>query len=83
MKPFEAGICIEESLCDKHRLLFNKYPEWTHDVLVITKEAEPQHEILTLEDFKASLIAMKALDESVVLYNSKPIAGSKEDHKHL
>lgn len=40
LKPFESGICIEENLTKKHRLIFNKYPARKHHVLVITKEPE-------------------------------------------
>lgn len=40
LKPFESGICIEENLTQRHRLIFNKFPARKHHVLVITKEPE-------------------------------------------
>ena len=42
LKPFESGICIEETLTTQHRLIFNKFPAYKHHVLVITKEPERQ-----------------------------------------
>lgn len=51
LKPFEAGICIEENLTKKHRLIFNKFPARQHHVLVITKEAESQSDKLNRDDF--------------------------------
>jgi len=51
LKPFEAGICIEENLTKNHRLIFNKFPARQHHVLVITKEAESQSDKLNKGDF--------------------------------
>lgn len=51
LKPFEAGICIEENLTKNHRLIFNKFPVRQHHVLVITKEAESQSDKLNKGDF--------------------------------
>lgn len=83
LKPFEQGICIEESLSAKHRLIFNKYPAFANHVLVISKEPEPQSERLSLEDFKASLLTLKSLNEAFMYYNSGPLAGASQNHKHM
>ena len=83
LKPFEAGICIEENLTERHRLIFNKFPARKNHVLVITKEPERQQGKMTLEDFKAALIALKTLDEAFMYYNSGEVAGASQDHKHM
>ena len=76
LKPFEAGICIEESLTSHHRLIFNKFPVRKHHVLVITKEPEPQASRLNQRDFEAALLAMKSLDEAFLYYNAGEVAGA-------
>ena len=83
LKPFEAGICVEESLTEHHRLIFNKFPARKHHVLVITKEPERQSSKLNTEDFKAALIALKTLDEAFLYYNAGAVAGASQDHKHM
>jgi ATP adenylyltransferase len=82
LEPFEDGICIEDNLSKTHRLIFNKYPSRKHHVLVITKEREQQGDLLNVRDFEASIKAMKALD-GFLFYNSDPVAGASESHKHL
>ena len=52
-------------------------------MLVITKEPEPQSTRLDLADFKAALLCMKGLNESFMFYNSGPIAGASQNHKHM
>lgn len=83
MKPFEAGICIEESLTPHHRLIFNKFPARKHHLLVITKEPERQSSRLNKRDFEAALLALKSLDEAFLYYNAGEIAGASQDHKHM
>ena len=83
MKPFESGICIEENLTSKHRLLFNKFPARNCHVLVITKEPENQGNRLNTTDFMAALVALKTLDEAFMYYNSGPTAGASQNHKHM
>ena len=83
LKPFEAGICIEESLTHRHRLIFNKFPVRKHHLLVITKEPERQSSKLNRRDFEAALIAMKTLDEAFLYYNAGEIAGASQEHKHM
>ena len=83
LKPFEAGICIAESLTTRHRLIFNKFPARKHHVLVITKEPEKQQSRLNRADFEAVLLAMKTLDEAFMYYNAGEIAGASQEHKHM
>ena len=74
-EPFEPGICIEDTLTKSHRLIFNKYPVQDLHILVTTREKEKQSEPLTIKDFEAILIAMKALN-GIALFNSGPVAGA-------
>jgi len=84
LEPFEDGICVCDNLTKTHRLLFNKYPCREHHVLVVTKHREQQGELLNFEDFKASLIVLRAFQSNaVVFYNSSPTAGASQSHKHL
>ena len=83
LKPFEVGICIEENLTKNHRLIFNKYPARQNHVLVITKEAESQSEKLNKDDFQAALLTMKVLEDAFMYFNSGPIAGASQNHKHM
>ena len=76
LKPFEAGICIEENLTSKHRLIFNKFPARKNHILVITKEPERQSMRLKTDDFRAALIALKTLDEAFMYYNAGEVAGA-------
>jgi ATP adenylyltransferase/5',5'''-P-1,P-4-tetraphosphate phosphorylase II len=57
LKPFEDGICIEEDLTLKHRLLFSKFPDGKKHLLIATKEPEKQSDMLNVRDFEAILIA--------------------------
>ena len=83
LKPFEAGICIEESLTEKHRLIFNKFPARQNHVLVITKEPDSQQDKLTKNDFKAALLTLKVLDEAFMFFNCGALAGASQSHKHM
>ena len=50
---------------------------------MITKEPEKQSSKLNTSDFKASLLALKSLDEAFLYYNAGEIAGASQDHKHM
>jgi ATP adenylyltransferase len=81
-EPFEPGICVEDFLTPSHRLIFNKYPVQDCHILVTTREKELQSTPLTFKDFEASLIAMKCI-HGVLFFNSGPISGSSQQHKHV
>jgi ATP adenylyltransferase len=83
MKPFDAGICIEDDLTETHTLIFNKFPIKQNHVLVITKDFCKQEEILNTTDFEATCLAMKSLDESLAYFNSGKKAGASQPHKHI
>ena len=34
-------------------------------------------------DFMAALVALKTLDEAFMYYNSGPVAGASQQHKHM
>ena len=36
LKPFEPGICIDDTLTATHTLLFNKFPVRKNHVLIVT-----------------------------------------------
>jgi ATP adenylyltransferase len=50
---------------------------------VITKEPENQSEKLSRDDFKAALLTLKVLEDAFMYYNSGPIAGASQNHKHM
>ena len=83
LKPFEAGICIEENLTSTHRLIFNKFPACKYHVLVITKEPESLTNKLNRKDFEAALLGLKSLDQAFFYFNSCEVAGASLNHKHM
>ena len=42
LKPFEPGLCVEDSLTPTHSLLFNKYPVRRNHLLIVTNKKVPQ-----------------------------------------
>ena len=82
LEPFEEGVCIDDNLTKTHRLLFNKYFAREYHVLVITKEKEKQGDPLNERDMEASLLVIKALD-GFIFYNSGPVSGASQTHKHI
>jgi ATP adenylyltransferase/5',5'''-P-1,P-4-tetraphosphate phosphorylase II len=51
---------------------------------VITKEPDTQTDKLTIDDFKACLIAMKSVEgDSLFYFNCGKEAGAQENHKHI
>ena len=81
MPPFEPGLFISE-LSDTHNLLFNKFMICKMHTLVTTKEMERQDAPLTLNDFRAMLLAMHS-QEAFVFFNRGFLSGMSILHKHF
>jgi sulfate adenylyltransferase (ADP) / ATP adenylyltransferase len=83
LKPFEPGICVEDSLTSTHSLLLNKYPVRRNHLLIVTNKKESQTNLLNKSDFEAMCITMKTMDEAFAFYNAGEKAGSSVNHKHI
>lgn len=79
--PYEKALFVT-NISATHICLLNKYPVASHHALIVTRAFEPQENQLTLPDFEALSRCMAERD-AVVFYNSGPIAGASQPHKHL
>jgi len=81
LPPFRRGALIDE-ITPTHCLLYNGFSLTRCHCLVTTKRFEDQSTKVSVNDFAATLLAMKAA-KSCAFYNSGPDAGSSQRHKHL
>lgn len=79
--PYEKELFVAD-VSDTHLCLLNKYNVLDHHVLIVTRAFEPQESLLTRADFEA-LWACMAEYHALGFYNSGPIAGASQPHKHL
>lgn len=79
--PHEADLFVAD-LSESHLVVLNKFNVVHHHSLIITRAFESQHSLLTLRDFQAVWTCLAEVD-GLVFYNSGPIAGSSQPHKHL
>ncbi|WP_353674552.1 phosphorylase [Synechocystis sp. LKSZ1] len=79
--PYDPDLYVGD-LSPTHGALLNKYNAVKHHLLMITRAFEAQESPLTLADFAAALLALQAID-GLVFYNSGPLAGASQRHKHL
>ena len=79
--PCDPDLFVAE-ISPTHVALLNKYNVIDHHILVVTRVFEEQRGTLTVADFDA---AARCLDgsECLVFYNSGPIAGASQPHRHL
>ncbi len=81
LPPFEQGICIDDDFTKHHRLLYNKFPARIGHLLITTKEFREQKAPVTQQDFEAMLKVL-SLYKGFVFFNSGPVAGASQKHKH-
>jgi len=81
LPPFEPGIFIT-NLSETHNLLFNKFCVVKNHCLVVTRKFENQTNQLNRSDFAAAFKVMRAL-EGFCFYNSGPLSGASQAHKHF
>lgn len=79
--PYEEDLFVA-NVSDTHLCLLNKYNVIAHHVLIVTRAFEPQESLLTPADFEA-LWSCMAEYNALGFYNSGPIAGASQPHKHL
>lgn len=65
-----------------HLCVLNKNPVLDHHALIVTREFEPQENPLHPRDFAALWRCLLEYD-SLGFYNSGPVAGASQRHKHL
>lgn len=79
--PYDRQLWVTD-LSPSHLVLLNKYNAVDRHILIITREFEEQESLLNPQDFQA---AWQVLGEEagLVFYNSGPLAGASQRHKHL
>ena len=79
--PYDADLWVTD-ISQTHICLLNKFNVIENHILVVTRVFEDQESLLTAEDFEAMWICMAEFD-GLAFYNSGPIAGASQQHKHL
>lgn len=79
--PPEPALFVAD-LSETHRALLNKFNVLDHHLLIVTRRFVPQETELDRTDFQALSLCM-AECESLGFYNSGPVAGASQAHKHL
>jgi len=79
--PCDPDLFVAD-ISDTHLALLNKFNVIDHHLLVVTRRFAPQQALLTVADF-AALLACLAEYPSLGFYNSGPVAGASQPHKHL
>lgn len=79
--PYENELFVAD-ISDTHLCLLNKYNVIDHHVLIVTRGFEPQESPLTPADFEALWNCMREYN-ALGFYNSGPVAGASQPHKHL
>lgn len=65
-----------------HTLLLNKYPICPGHLLLITNAEQPQSGWLSPQDWQAAA-ALLERQEGLLFFNSGPVAGASQTHRHL
>lgn len=79
--PYEKDLYVAD-VSDTHLCLLNKYNVIDHHLLIVTRNFERQERALTRADFEA-LSGCLAEFDALGFYNSGPVAGASQPHKHL
>lgn len=79
--PCEEALYVADAL-DSHICVLNKYNVVQHHLLIVTREFERQETRLTQRDFHSLWRCMREY-ESLGFYNSGPVSGASQRHKHL
>lgn len=79
--PYEQDLLVR-NLSDTHVCILNKFNVVEHHLLLITREFEPQENLLNLADFMAMSQTLQAID-GLGFYNGGKLAGASQAHKHL
>lgn len=79
--PYDEDLYIAD-VSPTHVCLLNKFNVVDHHLLIITREYVSQQEWLILEDFVALACCLQEI-AGLGFYNSGPISGASQHHKHL
>ncbi|WP_432695512.1 ATP adenylyltransferase family protein [Marinobacterium sp. YM272] len=79
--PYDPALYVEE-VAPRHRCLLNKFNVVQHHVLIVTREFEPQTDLLDAGDFQA-LVHCMAQMPGLGFFNGGEMAGASQPHKHL
>ena len=79
--PYEPDLYVAEA-GPKHVCLLNKFPVLSPHLLICSKEFVSQAAPLAKEDFDAWLLGFEHSD-TLGFYNSGPIAGASQPHRHM
>jgi ATP adenylyltransferase len=79
--PYEPDLYVAD-VSDSHVAVLNKYHVMDRHLLVVTRQAEDQENLLTVADFFALWRCLREVD-GLGFYNGGEIAGASQRHKHL
>ncbi len=79
--PVEAALFVCD-VSETHICVLNKFNVLDHHLLIVTRTFEEQQSLLTSNDFQALAACMAEFD-ALGFYNSGPVAGASQRHKHL
>ncbi|MEH6579619.1 MAG: DUF4922 domain-containing protein [Amphritea sp.] len=79
--PYEQQLYVTE-LGSEHICLLNKFNVVDHHLLIITREFEPQTNLICQQDFAALALCLQQID-GLGFYNGGTEAGASQPHKHL
>lgn len=79
--PYDPTMYVAD-IGASHVCLLNKYCVVANHLLIITRDFEPQTELLTRSDFEA-LARCHSEGDSLAFYNGGKTAGASQKHKHL
>ncbi|RTE64752.1 diadenosine tetraphosphate hydrolase [Amphritea opalescens] len=80
-QPYDPDLFVAD-IGQHHIGLLNKFNVIDNHLLIVTREFEPQTDLLTIADLNAALIGLKAIN-GLVFFNGGANAGASQPHKHL
>lgn len=79
--PYDPTLFVTD-LSETHVCLLNKYNVLANHLLMVTRDFEPQENVLNLQDFYSAALCLREFD-GLAFYNAGVIAGASQPHKHL
>ncbi len=79
--PYEDNLYVAD-LSNTHVCILNKYNVVNNHVLIITRDFQPQENLLNLFDLESLWLVLKQV-KGLAFYNAGSIAGASQPHKHL
>lgn len=79
--PYDLSLYVGDA-GSNHICLLNKYPVLSPHLLICSKAFVSQQSPLALDDFRAWLLGINGSDV-LGFYNSGPVAGASQPHRHM